>query len=259
MATSPNPISSGSGFLPGDFPKRQMSYEAELIWVVATDDLENLTWGQSLLGKRKSAGDIDRCGATTGLTPRWPDLPCKSANIRLYVIAHGVEIRGTVPPTIELATAKDLTHNTLTAEDFFPKLKDLVLKTPAKQVKRIALVMCNGGGLKGANAAESISPSESFAQRLVNKCEGLTEDITARMGVVTGERIFFPKETIDGRYKKAFEEGKTNSDKNPLQTIIDKRELSLTNLAKWVDGTDHFRTYIFTPNKPPKLKTGYTE
>jgi hypothetical protein len=259
VATSPNPISSG--FKAGNFPKRQMTYDAEVVWIVATDDLSIANYAQNIRAKRKAAGDIGKCGFTMGLTPGWPDLDCKSANIRLYVIAHGVDVAGTVPPTIKLATAKEPTdNNTLTAEDFSQKLKDLVLKAPAKRVKRIALLMCNAGGVKGPDVKRSILPSDSFAQRLVNKCEELTEDITARMGVVTGNTTLFPKAQIDKAYKKAFAAGITHSDKNPLQTtMVGKEEASLTNLAKEVDGREDFRTYIFTPNKPPKLKTGYTE
>jgi hypothetical protein len=240
-----------------------MTYDAEVIWVVPTNDLDIVNWASMLLGKRKAAGDIDRCGFTVGLTPRWPTLNCTSANIRLYVIAHGVDISGTVPPEIKLSTVKEgeaTDMNSLTAADFSQKLKDLVLKAPAKRVKRIALLMCNAGGVKGPDVKRSILPSDSFAQRLVNKCEELTEDITARMGVVTGNTTLFPKAQIDKAYKKAFAAGITHSDKNPLQTtMVGKEEASLTNLAKEVDGREDFRTYIFTPNKPPKLKTGYTE
>jgi hypothetical protein len=255
----PNPISSQSVFDSTDFPKRQMSYEGELVWIVATDDFDIANWGHMLLGKRKSAGDIGRCGATMGLNPRWPDLNWTSANIRLYVIAHGVNILGTVPPAIRLATARVSTEaNSLTAENFFPILKDLVLKAPLHRVKRIALVMCNAGGVKGADATHSVSPSESFAQRLVNKCGELTEDITARTGIVTAEKILFPKADIDARYKRALAEGKTDSHKNPLQTVmVDRTEFSLTNIAKHVDGQENSGTYIFKPNKPPTLKSGY--
>jgi hypothetical protein len=266
VATGPNPISSSQflpDVLPRDFPKRQMTYDAEVIWVVPPNDFEITRWATLLLGKRKAAGEKEKCGFTLGLTPRWPTLNCKSANIRLYVIAHGVDISGAVPPEIKLSTVREgeaTDMNSLTAADFSQKLRDLVLQAPAKRVKRIALLMCDAGGVKAPDAKGSILPSDSFAQRLVNKCEDLTDDITARMGFVSGNPTLIEKAQIDKAYKDAFAAGKTRSDKNPLQTdMAGTKEASLTNLAKQVDGREDFRTYIFTANKPPKLKTGYSE
>jgi hypothetical protein len=253
VATKPNLISDR---LPPDMqlPTKQMHYAAQVVWCIAPDDSDMKCNAEGLHGKSFAAGDATadnkRSAIVFGLSPNWPQVPDQTGNVRLYIVAHGVNVSGSQQPlTVKIATRGNRAlDNVLSADDFFPYLQQFIQKSTAKRVRRISLAMCNSGGIKG-----EILPQNSFAQKLVSRCAGLTDDITARMGALDVGTTSSPKAGIDAAYKR-------KGGENPLFTIVvDGAQESVLNARKLVDDASHSRTYIFTPTQAPRLKPGYKD
>jgi len=162
-------------------------------------------------------------------------------------VLHEIEDQ---PVTVKIATRlENQSENALSVDQFFPFLSNLLKKSPAGRVRRISLAMCLSAGLRG-----EIEPQNSFAQKLLVKCEGLTEDITARMGELAVQTKTLPKAMLDGRYRD-------RKGTNPLATTIsrDNQEESVVNAKKFVDGAEDTATYIFAHHQLPRLKDHYDE
>jgi hypothetical protein len=241
-------------------PTTTMRYRAQVVWCVAPDDPGMRRMAAGIHGKRFAAGDAtaDRRSSAMvfDLSPEWPQLdliperPQLSDgvdNIRLFIVAHGVEVRANQTRTVKIATRNNsTTENTLTAEGFSTFVRRLVDQSPARRVRRISLAMCNGGGLRGA-----IVPQDSFAQTLANNCAGITADITARLGDLEVNTKIYPKATMDELYAE-------NGGQNPLFTItVNGTEQSVINAKKLVDDVEDASTYVFRAGQAPALKLNY--
>jgi hypothetical protein len=232
-----------------------MGYKAQVVWCFAPDDPGMRRMAEGLHGKRFAAGDATAETKKSAIifdwSPQWPELSNDGADIRLYIVAHGVlhEIEDQ-PPTVKIATKfQNQSENAMSVDQFFPFLSKLLKKSPAGRVRRISLAMCLSAGLKG-----EIEPQNSFAQKLLVKCEGLTEDITARMGELAVQTKTFPKAMLDDSYRD-------RKGTNPLFTTIsrDNREESVVNAKKFVDGAEDTATYVFEHHRPPRRKDHYRE
>jgi hypothetical protein len=232
-----------------------MKYAAQVVWCIDPGDPAMLFMAEGLHGKRVAKGEGGLSQMVFGLSPNWPLLPATTDNIRLYVIAHGVNVSGVGTPAVKIAIGHPVSATTTqTAAEFFLLLRDLVQKSPQHRVRRISLVMCNGAGIQG-----KMNVGNSFAKQLADLCGGLTVDITARNGELTVHRTSFPKPDIDEGYFP---------DTNPLYTVmIEGKECSVVNARKLpnvitqgVKQMYHrFRTYVIVPNQAPELKPDYTE
>ncbi len=115
----------------------------------------------------------------TGESVSWPASLARTTNSRVYIVGHGVPLGDATGRVTGFKIASENGKN-LAAAELVDKLKGLLDKV---QAKRIALVMCYGGGWK----TSGVAPERSFAYEFAKLCVGLASDITARvdeMGVV---------------------------------------------------------------------------
>jgi hypothetical protein len=208
---------------------------------------------ESLHGKRMAAGEQEKSAIALGLTPQWPKLPEAAADIRLYIVAHGVDTQEHASTDrVQIFCGGQAFHP---ARNFLPCLKSFVQKAPQQKVKRISLVMCNSAGMR-VGSREEVSVQDSFARQLADLCGELTIDVVGRQGAVDVARLAYEKAEIDRQFLP---------DKNtlPLHTFAKegKGQYSLLNAKKIVcfgaKEYHRFLTYVFEPNKPPQLKPGY--
>jgi hypothetical protein len=244
-----DPYAIQEQLLPGQkLPTHPTSYGSQVVWCVDSNNAVMTQMAEGLHGKRLAAGEGAKSAIVRGLSPDWPALPETGDNIRIYVAAHGAMVTGAGPVHVKIVVRSPVATegNTKTASDFFQTLRAFVQKSPAREVRRISLVMCASAGIHG-----QIPVTQSFARQLADLCEDLTTDITGRMGEVDVKRTVFPVATINGAYHPL---------PNPLYTVMtDTGPASLVNAKKLVDGRHNFRTYIFAPGRQPTLKTGYAE
>jgi hypothetical protein len=169
---------------------KAMRYAAQVVWVLDPLDAGMVRNGRTLEAKRAAAGEPEKTHLVMGLNPELGKLP-NEENIRLYICAHGTEIRDEEGKLFKfgIQIGQNGENDIQNAQEFFPILRRLIEKMPSKKVQRISLVMCNSAGIVG-----EVSPDESFAQELVNLCQKeLTTDITGRRGKVRPQYDSNPK------------------------------------------------------------------
>lgn len=241
-----------AGMLP-DSQKPQtklMRYDAQVVWCLDPNDPVMFAMASDLHGKRVAAGEGAKSEIVRGQSPAWPAALRNSQNVRLYVVAHGIKVKGAGPPTVKIDVGGAEPTNARDVDGFFPLLRDLIHKSPARRVARISLSMCNSAGIKGTLPAE-----QSFAKKLADQCSELASDLTGRMGTVFVRGVHLPEATVKGVY-----------DPNPnpfytymVETAAGRASRSVLNARKQVEDYQNHATYIFKPKQAPVLKPGYSE
>jgi hypothetical protein len=115
-----------------NLPNHKMKYDGQVIWCLDPGDQLTSRAAGNLQGKRMAAGDADKSHLVFGLNGVWPRPFPRTTNVRLYIVAHGIEVI--------LRSATGVTYDThiqvrpdgtpkasIAVEEFYPMLKSFLM------------------------------------------------------------------------------------------------------------------------------------
>ena len=232
-------------------PKHGMQYDSQVVWVLDPGDNETRRNGDRLHGKRCAIDEKDRSAIISGGAATWPANLPKTRNSRVYIVGHGVPIGDAKGQVIGFKISAENGLN-LDAAVLATRIRGLLDGT---KVKRIALVMCYGGGWK----AKSIGPERSFAFELAQYCGDLADDITARVDETFVRGMTLPRSNTEDVAKLSAALAPHMRRLHAMQNAAGN-EVSVLGAAKTVAGFNvHEKgsVIIVRPNEADPKKPGF--